>query len=101
MASKGLLDVMEQFELADTVEAKESMDQQDRVLSCRIPLHVRTFFAEVRGCAQGSTLKHSGSQAMSEKDAVIEGKRYRKSTKIRIWVKPASEYFDIFLRSQE
>ncbi|WP_213938248.1 hypothetical protein [Pseudomonas sp. dw_612] len=92
---------MEQFIFADAVEAEEPMYQQDWVLSCCIPLHDRAFFAEVRGCEQGSTLKHSRRQAMYEKAAVFEGKRYRKGMKIRIWAKLLSEHIDIFLCAQE
>lgn len=87
---------MEQFEPADAVETEEAVYQKDWMLSCCIPLHVRTFFAEVRRGDPDATLKHSRRQAMSEKSAVLEGKRYRKSMKIRNRTKSTSEHFDIF-----
>jgi hypothetical protein len=35
--SQGLLDAVKEFDIADAIEAEESMDQQDRVLSGCIP----------------------------------------------------------------
>jgi len=45
---------MKQFEFADTVETEEPVHQQDRVLSCCIPLHVRTFSKTFEDVQQGS-----------------------------------------------
>jgi hypothetical protein len=46
---KCFLDVVEEFEGANTLESEQAMYQQDRVLSCSIPLHVDYLFAEVLG----------------------------------------------------
>ncbi|MNG28977.1 hypothetical protein D3C84_1143300 [compost metagenome] len=42
--SEGLLDVMEELELADAIETEEPMDQQNRVESRCIPLHCSYLF---------------------------------------------------------
>ncbi len=38
---------MEQLEMTDTLEPEQTVDQQDGITSCSIPLHVLTFFVEV------------------------------------------------------
>lgn len=39
--AQGLLDAVEEIEIADTVETEEAVDQHDRVLGACIPLHKR------------------------------------------------------------